>query len=520
MFNAQLFREMGKGAGFRVQGSSYAERAAADKSGFTFLNICLVPEWRVWKWPAIRRWEAPGGSTTDTTEQREEKIIEQKCAKDAKGDDCRAATGNGLRAADDRLRTIYLPVFYLPYIGRSVNWWFYYRAIMRRAWQSRPAEEGNLESGRARQPWRAAGHGEDGGLKGCVILASWLYPDAVAAARVARERDIPVWLRVHGSDRFHMKSRWRRRLILDAVRYAQGMICNCKAVKDDLVKQGVPEGKIHIVPNGVDTSLFRYRGKGEVAGGLGMQGPTCAVSATADKSGFRVQDQAISDPPSALNHSATVLFIANLVPIKGPDVLLRAFAEIIRGTKDPEKKKTFEQQDAKHAKGECVHSAEGGEESSSLRPLRSSVQNPRLLIIGGGPLRGKLERMAKELGIADRVHFLGNRPHEEIALWMNVADVLCLTSRSEGMPNVVVEALASGLPVVATAVGACPELLADEPAAKVCPREDVKSLSEALTLMLGTVIDREALVRRQQGRYSWRQQAETILALMNGGSPP
>jgi glycosyltransferase involved in cell wall biosynthesis len=242
-----------------------------------------------------------------------------------------------------------------------------------------------------------------------------------------------------------------------------------------------------------------------VGGGLEIQGSTYAVSATADKSGFRVQD----------NQSATILFIGNLVPIKGPDVLLRAFAEIIRGTKDPGKKKIFEQKDAKHAKGECVHSAEGGEESSSLRPLRSSVQNPHLLIIGGGPLRGKLERMAKELGIADRVHFLGNRPHGEVALWMNAADVLCLTSRSEGMPNVVAEALASGLPVVATDVGACREMLEGEPAARVCRSEDVEGLAGAVAEVLAMEVDRKAMAEKYAGKYSWRKTAERIVGMMD-----
>ncbi len=74
-------------------------------------------------------------------------------------------------------------------------------------------------------------------------------------------------------------------------------------------------------------------------------------------------------------------------------------------------------------------------------------------------MRRELEKQADELGIRESVHFPGNRPHEEVALWMNAADCLCLPSRSEGMPNVVLEAVASGLPVVATEVGAVREVL-------------------------------------------------------------
>ena len=82
------------------------------------------------------------------------------------------------------------------------------------------------------------------------------------------------------------------------------------------------------------------------------------------------------------------------------------------------------------------------------------------------------------------------------------------------MPNVVVEALVSGLPVVATAVGACPEMLAGEPAARVCRSEDVGALTDALKAVLELAVDREALAARHATRYSWRRQAETMLRLM------
>ena len=151
---------------------------------------------------------------------------------------------------------------------------------------------------------------------------------------------------------------------------------------------------------------------------------------------------------------------------------------------------------------------------SDVCGLMSKVSRPQLIIIGSGPLRAKLEHQAQQLGISDHVQFLGNRPHHEVALWMNRANVLCLTSRSEGMPNVVVEALVSGLPVVATAVGACPELLADEPAARVCPSEDVGAIAAALKSVLEQPVDRKALAARHAAHYSWRRQAEAMLKLM------
>jgi glycosyltransferase involved in cell wall biosynthesis len=102
---------------------------------------------------------------------------------------------------------------------------------------------------------------------------------------------------------------------------------------------------------------------------------------------------------------------------------------------------------------------------------------------------------------------------------MNVADVLCLTSRSEGMPNVVVEALASGLPVVATAVGACPELLANEPSARLCRSGDVDALAGALREVLDMTVDRQALAARHSKHYSWEGQAKTLLNVMEIETP-
>ncbi len=85
-----------------------------------------------------------------------------------------------------------------------------------------------------------------------------------------------------------------------------------------------------------------------------------------------------------------------------------------------------------------------------------------LLIAGDGPLRGSLERQAHSLGVADRVRFLGNLGQDELIVAYNAADALLLASSREGMPNVVLESLACGTPVIATAVGGTPELLQGE----------------------------------------------------------
>src|SRR5262249_30152341 len=157
---------------------------------------------------------------------------------------------------------------------------------------------------------------------------------------------------------------------------------------------------------------------------IGEAGPQvehipCAGSAPA---GFGQLDRAEARRQLGLPAGGrVVLFVGNLVPLKAVDRLLDAWAFLLRdGFAAPE---------------------------------------DRLVIVGDGPCRGPLEARAQSL--APSVIFAGGLPHAQIPARMSASDLLCLVSREEGTPNVVVEALASGVPVVATAVGGVPELIDD-----------------------------------------------------------
>jgi teichuronic acid biosynthesis glycosyltransferase TuaC len=107
----------------------------------------------------------------------------------------------------------------------------------------------------------------------------------------------------------------------------------------------------------------------------------------------------------------------------------------------------------------------------------------RLVLIGEGYLESELRQRAINLGIAARVSFLGPSTAEEIAVWINASDLLCLPSQSEGCPNVVLEALSCGKPVVATEVGGIPELVDDSCGVLMSsnhPEELARSLNRAL----------------------------------------
>ncbi|MBD3245694.1 MAG: glycosyltransferase [Candidatus Omnitrophica bacterium] len=117
---------------------------------------------------------------------------------------------------------------------------------------------------------------------------------------------------------------------------------------------------------------------------------------------------------------------------------------------------------------------------SALTQVRKSgYPRVRGIVAGDGPLRGVLQRQARELGLGeDAVQFLGEVG--DIQEVYRKADVCVLTSDYEGMPNVVLEAMACGLPVVATAVGAVPDLLTDSVNGYVVERGNVTMLADRL----------------------------------------
>ncbi len=108
--------------------------------------------------------------------------------------------------------------------------------------------------------------------------------------------------------------------------------------------------------------------------------------------------------------------------------------------------------------------------------------NAAFVIIGDGPDRRALEAQASLLGVAHRVRFLGRR--SDVGRWLKAASALVLPSRWEGMPNVVLEAMAAGTPVIATRVEGIAELVADGETGLTVPAEDSRALSEVILRLI------------------------------------
>ncbi|MEN9405466.1 MAG: hypothetical protein RLY47_425 [Candidatus Parcubacteria bacterium] len=135
-----------------------------------------------------------------------------------------------------------------------------------------------------------------------------------------------------------------------------------------------------------------------------------------------------------------------------------------------------------------------------MRALPSLSARINLLIVGTGPQRDFLERLAAELGVEKRVRFVGHVPYEQIPAYLATSDIFIRPSLSEGMGNSFIEAMAAGLPVIATPVGGIVDFLFDPdtdageklPTGLFCRVRDPKSIADSVTKF----IENPALVHK------------------------
>mgnify|MGYP006429360195 CR=1 FL=1 len=170
----------------------------------------------------------------------------------------------------------------------------------------------------------------------------------------------------------------------------------------------------------------------------------------------------------ALGASAPILAsVGHLIPRKGHDLAIRALARLSHGS---------------------------------------------LLIAGSGPEDRRLKALAESLGVADRVHFLGAVPHADLKRVYTAADVLILASSREGWPNVLLESLACGTPVVATAVNGSPEVVREPVAGRIVAERTPDALTAAVEAVLADPPD-PGRVRAYAADFSWTATSRGQMAL-------
>ena len=250
-----------------------------------------------------------------------------------------------------------------------------------------------------------------------VVLGTFLHPDACAAAALARLLGIPHVIKAHGTD-VDVVARWPsvRRPIAAALRSAAWSLAVSRAMVASLVDLGARPERTTLLENGVDRSVFRPRDRAACRAALGLP------------AGGRL-----------------VVFVGLLVDAKGVRELLAAWAELRQGGGVP------------------VH----------------------LAIVGDGPLRAEVAHaaaLARDDGGARRglLFAPGAVALDRVAFYLGAADVFTLPSHREGTPNVVLEALASGCPVVATRVGGIPDVVAEGSTGLLVSPRSAPDLARAL----------------------------------------
>jgi teichuronic acid biosynthesis glycosyltransferase TuaC len=263
-----------------------------------------------------------------------------------------------------------------------------------------------------------------------VLHAHCGFPDAVGAALAARLLGLPLVVTVHGSD---INASALDPLLRPQIRWALRSARRVVAVSRELQRSVL--------------SLTGLAERRVVCIPCSGHAPEVFhPRGSLDRTSLR-QQLAIADT------AKVVLFVGHLVKVKGLDGLLQAWGIVARQRRDP----------------------------------------PRLVLIGDGPERGGLMRLVEQAGLASHVSFLGPLPQPVVADWIAAADVLCLPSHNEGSPNVIVEALASGIPVVASRVGGIPDLVTDGVNGLLVPPADPGRLSEALLAALDRRWDPDAI---------------------------
>lgn len=243
-------------------------------------------------------------------------------------------------------------------------------------------------------------------------LAPWF--DVALASKLAGCRCIETFHGVEDSViRFPLS---RRILFKTASSMTHSVTAVAGAAADLMVKLiGIKRSKIRVIPNAVDSDLFK----------------PCPSPEEKDKLRKEL------DLPKT-----GVLFgcVAALRPVKDHDGLLKAFAKALSG-----------------GHGHISHG------------------DIYLVLVGDGPLENEIKRLCQELSIKDQVIFLGRR--HDVHIILRALDGFVLNSKTEGMSYAILEAMATGLPVIATAVGANTELIGHGKEGYLVPQGDIESMA-------------------------------------------
>ncbi len=156
----------------------------------------------------------------------------------------------------------------------------------------------------------------------------------------------------------------------------------------------------------------------------------------------------------------------------------------------------------------------------AISVIRVKYPNVELLIIGEGPEKENLENLTRELGIESNVNFYGSVDHSKILDLIQNADMLVLNSIYEGLPHVVIEAMACGTPVIATNIKGTNEVVEDGETGLLVSPDNDKELKDKIILLLKNKELRKRLVenayKNVMGKFTWEKNLSMLEKELEG----
>jgi glycosyltransferase involved in cell wall biosynthesis len=290
-----------------------------------------------------------------------------------------------------------------------------------------------------------------------VIYAQWLVPSGFIGAIVSRLTRVPLVVSLHGSDVF-VAERYKsfRPAVRFVFRTARHIIACSTNLASRTTSLGASRDAITIVPYGVDT------------------------------------EQYVPNPQSAqeLRARLTIPESQNIVMVMGRLVHKKGFAHFLR----------------------------------AVPLVLARCPNTLFLVAGDGYLRTELETLAESLRVRDRALFAGQVPWSQTPAYLAMTDVFVVPSvlddagNLDGLPNVLLESLASGCAVVASRVAGIPEVVQDGQNGLLVPQKDERALADAICALLTNPELRQRLGRAAQasvvGRLSWAHVGAQIAGVL------
>jgi glycosyltransferase involved in cell wall biosynthesis len=267
-----------------------------------------------------------------------------------------------------------------------------------------------------------------------VLHAFWATESGLLAALAGRLLRVPTLVSVAGGELVALRDidygdqrlAWERLKVGASLRLAGGVSAGSRQLARTAARHVLPgHACVHVAPLGVDLDLFH---------------PPYEARACASRPLDVGATLAPTQPPRLVRmpHAPRLLHVGTLTPVKDQATLLSAFARVRQG---------------------CTTAT--------------------LEVVGDGPLRLRLERLADDLGLGPSVSFRGDVDHADLPSVYRAADICVVSSRHEAQCMVAVEAAACGVPVAGTRVGVLPELTR-----AVSPVGDVEALTAAITSSL------------------------------------